>query len=163
MDQQLLSEVKSEYQNLLERGKLADALPLIMQAANWADFDSQVLAERILLHGQYGHQITPEAGAQVARLAAMNGDVQSMYDLYLLAMASRDETRAIYWLKKAANSGFAQAQDALGMAYLQAKGVERNPQLAKEWFEKALEGGLQSASKHLQMADALIAKMNKRN
>ncbi len=168
MDQQLLNEVKGEYQSLLDQGRLADALPLIMQAAHWADVDSQILAERILLHGQYGHQINPQAGAEIARLAAMNGDAQSMYDLYLITAsqkgADRGDQRAMYWLTRAAKAGLAQAQDTLGLAYLQAKGVERDPLIAREWFEKAIENGMDgSVQKHLQMAQAMIARADTQN
>lgn len=162
MDQQLLDALKSEYQALLEQGRLGDALPLIRQAAHWADVDSQILAERIYLHELYGHPKKDTAGYEYARLAAMNEDVQSMYDLAKLYLEGQgiehDSEKALYWLNKAAAAGNLEAMDALGMQYLQARGVERDLAKAQEYFEKAAAGGLKPAEKHLQMAKLAAAR-----
>lgn len=109
-DQELTETVKSEYKRLLEEGRLAEALPMIRQAANWADLDSQILAERIYMHGLYDHAIDIRSGMDYALLAAMNGDGQSMLDLGLVYKkgygSKPDLEKANYWLKKAADLGF---------------------------------------------------------
>lgn len=168
MDQQLLDQLKTEYHALLEQGRLSDALPLIRQAAHWADEESQILAERIYLHNAYGHLRQDLAGYEYAMLAAMNGDVTSMYDLAFLYRDGKgtvhDAAKAFYWLTKAANAGDARAMDELGLCYLQARGVARDLDQAVSLFEKAREAGsqdadlLQSANRHLFMAQKMIEK-----
>lgn len=165
MDPQLLDQLKAEYNTLLEQGKLFDALPLIRQAAHWADFDSQVLAERIYFHNAYHHPRKDTAAYEYAMLAAMNGDPASMYDLSWLYRFGHgtvhDPKKAVYWLQKAADAGVPEALDDLGLCYLQARGVERDVQKASQLFKKAIEQGLdQPASKHLSMAEKMIEKGN---
>lgn len=110
MNDQLIFETTQEYTKLLEAGKLALALPLIRQAAHWADVDSQILAERIYLHEAYGHPIDYRSGFEYALLAAMNGDLQSMHDLGMIYKkgygAAPDLEKAKYWLEKAERLGF---------------------------------------------------------
>lgn len=105
---ELIRTVVDEYKALLEKGDLVQALPLIRQAANWADFDSQVLAERIYLHELYNHPIDWRAGSEYALLAAMNGDITSMEDLAGLYEkgfgGSQDAAKAEYWKQKAENA-----------------------------------------------------------
>ena len=168
MDQQLLDQLKAEYHALLEQGRLSDALLLIRQAAHWADEESQILAERIYLHGAYGHLRQDPAGYEYAMLAAMNGDVTSMYDLAYLYREGKgtvhDAAKAFYWLSKAADAGDAKAMDELGLCYLQARGVERDLNQAAALFEKAREAAgqdadlLKSVDKHLFMAQKMIEK-----
>lgn len=165
MDPQLLDQLKAEYNALLEQGKLSDALPLIRQAAHWADVDSQVLAERIYFHNAYNHPKKDTAAYEYAMLAAMNGDATSMYDLSWLYRHGNgtvhDAAKAAYWLQKAADAGVAEALDDLGLCYLQARGVQRDVQKASLLFKKAIEQGLeQPALKHLAMAEKMIEKGN---
>lgn len=163
MDSQLLSEVKESYQQLLENGQLGDALPLIRQAAHWADLDAQILAERIYVHGLYGHPRSLQAGYEYATLAALNGDVTSMADLGQLYLDEhfdhKDVQKAHYWLSKAAAARHPDALDALGMMYLQARGVKRDLLRAISCFEQAQQAGLvEPAGRHLKMARKMLEK-----
>ncbi len=164
MDRQLIEQTKQEYQKLLDENRLASALPLIRQAAHWSDVDSQILAERIYLHGRYGHPKSDREGFEYARLAAMNEDGQSMYDLALLyqngAGIEHDLTRAKYWLEKAARYEFAPAIDALGLLYLQGRGTERNACYARDLFIRAKEKGFDpdTVQKHIAMAEKMMEK-----
>lgn len=157
MDTRLLEELKQEYEALLDAGRVGDALPLIRQAAHWADIDSQILAERIYLHGSYSHPISLPAGYEYARLAAMNGDVISMADLGFLygddRFDQKDLKKSFYWLSKAAQAGSQDVLDALGMLYLQGRGTERNIEYALSCFERAAAASTdEKIHKHLQMA-----------
>lgn len=53
--------------------------------------------------------------------------------------------RAIYWLRKAANHGFASAQCVLGDAYRDGTGVETNFKQAAYWYEKSAQQGYADA------------------
>lgn len=110
MSQEIVEDVVREYTALLEQGDLTSAMPLIRQAANWADVDSQILAERIYLHEAYDHGIDYRTGFDYALLAAMNGDVQSMADLAMIYEkgfgATPDLAKAKYWKQKAIAGGW---------------------------------------------------------
>lgn len=168
METQLLQQLKQEIQQLLDQHNLAEAMPLIRQAANWGDLDAQILAKNIFLHGLYHHPITHHAAAEYALVAAMNGDVESMFDLAWLYQNGKgvvhDSKKALYWLKKAANCHDPRAMDAYGMLYMQGRIVDKDPYQAKQWFEAAYALDLQDQyAKHIKMADLLIKKQNKQN
>lgn len=54
---------------------------------------------------------------------------------------SRSPEKAFHWCQIAAESGLANAQYSLGVKYYNGRGVEKNVNLAKEWFKKASEAG----------------------
>ncbi len=58
-------------------------------------------------------------------------------------------THAIKWYKKAAEQGYAYAQNDLGFLYEMARGVERDYQIAASWYRKAAEQGNASAQSNL--------------
>ena len=156
METQLLQQLKQEYQDLLDQHNLAEAMPLIRQAANWGDLEAQILAKNIFLHGLYHHPITHHAALEYAQVAAMNGDASSMFDLAWLYQNGKgilhDDQKA------------PRAMDAYGMLYMQGRIIQKDPQQAKYWFEKAyaLDPNDQYA-KHVKMANLLIEKQNHQN
>lgn len=168
MEPQLLQQLKQEYHELLDQHDLAQAMPLIRQAANWGDLEAQILAKNIFLHGLYHHPITHHAALEYAQVAAMNGDASSMFDLAWLYQNGKgiihDDQKALYWLDKAAKQNEPRAMDAYGMLYMQGRIIQKDPQQAKYWFEKAyaLDPNDQYA-KHVKMANLLIKKLNHQN
>ena len=64
----------------------------------------------------------------------------------------QDEERALYWYKKAANSGDAGAQKQIGQFLQEGIGVPRDPAQAVRWFQRAVAGGLISAKVNLGAA-----------
>ena len=46
--------------------------------------------------------------------------------------------QALAWYQKAANQGFADAQNNLGVMYANGKGVAKDYQQAKAWWQKVL-------------------------
>ncbi|WP_434779209.1 tetratricopeptide repeat protein [Neisseria sp. Ec49-e6-T10] len=78
----------------------------------------------------------------ILQTKAQNGDVEAQY---LLAKAyyngdgvSQDTQKSFYWLIKAAEQGYAKAQDNLASAYYE----NGDKQKAFYWFNKAAEQGL---------------------
>jgi TPR repeat protein len=45
--------------------------------------------------------------------------------------------KAVVWFKRAAEQGLAGSQTTLGMLYEEGRGVEKDPEEAKRWYEKA--------------------------
>jgi TPR repeat protein len=54
---------------------------------------------------------------------------------------TKDETQAVYWLRKAAEQGNADAQGSLGWMYARSKGVPLDYTQAASWARKAAEQG----------------------
>ena len=52
-----------------------------------------------------------------------------------------DEKRALYWVQKAAEQDYADAQVVLGNFYSEGIGAEKDERKAFEWFKKAAEQG----------------------
>jgi TPR repeat protein len=64
-----------------------------------------------------------------------------------------DLKQALYWYRKAADQGYANAQYALGQSYEIGQGVERAPAQAQAWYQKAADQGFQRAKNALKRLD----------
>jgi TPR repeat protein len=53
----------------------------------------------------------------------------------------RDDAEAVTWIRKAAEQGFALAQNALAALYKVGKGVAQDHAEAAKWFRRAAEQG----------------------
>ncbi len=53
--------------------------------------------------------------------------------------ADRDYTKAVYWYRKAAEQGFASAQNNLAVMYEQGLGLPKDESEAAKWFRRAAE------------------------
>jgi len=75
--------------------------------------------------------------------AAKKGDGESQYflsDLYRKGYCvKQDDTRALYWVREAAESGYADAYYDLGVFLVHGIGASKNPRAAIEWLEKATD------------------------
>lgn len=71
--------------------------------------------------------------------------------LYMQGMGvSKDYDEALRLLKKAAHENNAVAYAWLGKCYLEGKGVKKNKSFAKNWFDKAVDGGVDWAAEYLE-------------
>jgi TPR repeat protein len=73
------------------------------------------------------------------RLSANTGDNAAQFELaenYAFDKP-KNKRRAIYWYKKAAAQGHAEAPNFLGESYRDGDGVKRNSRWALYWFDKA--------------------------
>jgi TPR repeat protein len=64
-----------------------------------------------------------------------------------------DLKHALYWYRKAADQGYANAQYALGQSYEVGRGVERDPAQAQAWYQKAADQGFERAKNALKRLD----------
>ena len=67
------------------------------------------------------------------------------YDLSELYMMNGDTKKSIDYLKQSAKLGHLAAEEALGAAYMNGKGVPKDRAQAKKWLKKAYENGSDSA------------------
>lgn len=61
-----------------------------------------------------------------------------------------DDEKAVYWYKKAADSGNADAQYYVGLCYLGRLGLPTDEQTAYDWIKKAAENGCKSAQREIK-------------
>ena len=77
------------------------------------------------------------------KTSALKGDVNAQLRLgFLYTKGDKQNlTEAIYWMKKAANSGSPLACRYLGNAHLYGKGVSKSLELSKKWFLMSVQCG----------------------
>ena len=165
MDQEVLHDLKAEISRLLESDQTADALPLLKQAANWGDLESQKTLMAMFWEKERGVGYDPKSGYEYARLGAMNGDPKAMY---VVAMMNRDGVgcpknmeQAFYFMKKAAQAEYPLAYDGLAMLYLNGKGVAKDPLAALDWIRKAKESldWTPALEKHARLVEKTVERM----
>ena len=92
------------------------------------------------------------ANADIRKMieAAEKGDATAQYNLGMIygiggADVERNDAEAVCWIRKSADQGYAQAQEALGFCYNKGMGVEQSDGEAVKWYRKAAEQGIASA------------------
>jgi TPR repeat protein len=65
------------------------------------------------------------------------------------ASKAKDNADAEKWYRKAAERGFAEAQNNLGLMYVLGRGVPQDDSTAVKWFRKAAEQGYAPAQNNL--------------
>ena len=83
---------------------------------------------------------------------AENGNIYAMYELgrfYDVDEINRNYEEAVKWYRKAAEQGYAPAQNNLGDMYQYGRGVMTNYYDAVQWYGKAAAQGLASAQNNL--------------
>jgi len=86
--------------------------------------------------------------------AAEQGDADMQYFLGTVygkggLGVPQDHTKAMYWYTKAAETGYAMAQCAIGLAYANGNGVPKDIFEATKWWKKAADQGLPAAQLYL--------------
>ena len=56
---------------------------------------------------------------------------------------------AVFWYKKAAQNGLADAQFAMGQCYELGKGFDKDPNIAYYWYKQASDNGHPEAKQKL--------------
>lgn len=164
MDQEVMDELKEAIAQLLEKEEIHDALPMMKQAANWGDLESQKQLIDIFLHGKYGIVFDPKNGFAYARLAAMNGDAQAMYEFARLNKegigCAKNMEQAFYFMNKAAAARYPFAYDELAVMYVMGQGCQKDIEQARFWNLKALEqlGHTPEIDKHARMIKKALEK-----
>jgi TPR repeat protein len=112
--------------------------------ADDADGRNHHFAGLLAFHG-FGTPRDVEAAFRLHELAAARGDVDAMFELYVLLSTgqgvSKDEAKSLAWCMKAAELGHARACYNLGAFYATGRGVEHDEAKALGWYEKASDAG----------------------
>lgn len=91
-----------------------------------------------------GMQKNPAQGRVWLEQAAAKGEPNAAFNMALINLSSGNQAdllRAVELLRQAADSEIADAQHALGVLYLQGRGVSRDAGEAAQWFERAARNG----------------------
>lgn len=97
------------------------------------------------------------------QLSAENGNINAKYFIAMAIMAgdlAGEPNYVFYLLTDAANNGMAEAQNMLGVCYYNGYGVEKNLDLALEWYTKGAENGNANAQYMLGLAYINSSKYN---
>jgi len=94
-------------------------------------------------------KIAAQSSGRIVRLInphALAGSARAQYYLGWLYYngrggVSKDFVQAVYWYRKAAEQGHANAQNNLGICYFNGQGVDKDITQAVYWFRKAAEQG----------------------
>ena len=86
------------------------------------------------------------------RPRAEAGDAAAMAGLAHIAAVQGDHATAARWHHRAAAAGNREALILLGSAYLEGRGVPRDPQLAYAWYHYASVGGRANAARARDLA-----------
>ena len=86
------------------------------------------------------------------RPRARAGDVHAMVGLGYVASIGGREADAALWYHRAATRGHAAAQALLASAYLEGRGIARDPKLAYAWYHLAAENGHANAMRARDLA-----------
>ena len=85
--------------------------------------------------------------AQDARSApARGGDARAQYGMAVIARIRQHYPESVKWSEKAAAQGLPEAEQHLGLLYLEGKGVPKEAAQALKWFETAGGHGVAEAS-----------------
>jgi TPR repeat protein len=87
------------------------------------------------------HTVTPWGVLEVYREEAELGDSDAQYKLGMTYLDDDDYTEGLAWLRQAADQEHAAAQAALGRAYLEGTGVNKNEMKAAIWLTKSAQQG----------------------
>jgi len=62
---------------------------------------------------------------------------------------TQQDAKAVLWYRKAADQGYAPAQNSLAYMYAQGRGAKKDEKAARELFQKAFDQGLGLAQRNL--------------
>lgn len=121
------------------------AVEWLRKAADQGLTLSQMALASILKRGSGVKKDVPQAAEWYGRAAAL-GDIQAAWELGRLYLFGDDGfpvdfTKALPWIKQAAERGFAPAQNALGVMFENGSGLPADCASAAKWFRLAADQG----------------------
>ena len=93
-----------------------------------------------------------EAAVALWRPFAAEGDVNAMLGIAHVAAMRGDDAEAAQWYARAAARGDATARALLASAYLEGRGLPRDPVRAYAWYELAARAGHANAARARDLA-----------
>ena len=134
---------------LEKAGKLTEALPLYIKAAEQNVREAQYNLGYMYEHGEGGLQQDISLAVQWYRKAAGQGLPEAQHMLGILCTEGRgvpeNYMEAAQWHGKAAAQNFLPAEYQMGVLYALGQGVEISAEIAAKWFLQAAEKDLADA------------------
>jgi TPR repeat protein len=125
----------------------AEAAMWFQKAADLGHHYSLCHLGALYISGQ-GVARDPAKGLDLCRQSAEQGSVPSMLrlvDFYQDEEGIRDDAQALRWLSLAASYQSVEAQYRLGVMLRDGRGINKDPVVAREWFEQAASHGYEPA------------------
>ena len=122
---------------------LPRAYQLYLASAEQGVAVSQLKAGLMLLRGE-GVPHDPQQAEVWLKKAAAANDAVAQYTLGVMK-ADTDPESSAYWYERSAKQGNAYAMYNLALLYYYGRGVEKNYQIAQQWGEKSLAGGVEES------------------
>lgn len=153
---------------LYERGvgvarDLKKADELLLQAADFGEAEAQLKLGKYYLTGAFGHAFPQDYRVAMDwfRRAANHGVAEAEYEVGVRyerneGVDAPDMGLAIVSYLKAAEMGFAPAQQRIAQAYLYGQGVNQNLREARRWFAAAAAQGVAEAAKQAERLQAYV-------
>ena len=105
--------------------------------------------ENVILQAARPSKQTVKKEAVKKEDTAKQMSAEDWFQLGKKADNEKNYSEAVKWYLKAAEQGYADAQNNLGFCYDNGKGVEKDPKQAVYWYQKAAEQGYASAQFNL--------------
>lgn len=121
----------------------AQAAVWFQKAADLGHHFSLCHLAKLYISGQ-GVKKDAAKGLALCKLSADKGSIPAMLQLgfhYLDEDETRDYEKALHWFSMAASYHSDEAQFQLGVMLRDGQGIEKNPVVAREWFEKVAREG----------------------
>ena len=137
------SSMETWYRNRRQKAaKPNTAIGEIQAAAEKGDADSQYELGVIYQGGRGVPQDMTKA-KQWFTQAAQKGHARAQYALALLYRSEDggDVSQSLKWQRQSAQGGYAEAQYGLGLLYANGQYLQRDPEQAREWFQRAAAQG----------------------
>lgn len=153
---------------LYERGvgvtkDIKKADELLLQAADFGDPKAQLKIAKYYLTGAFGHAFPQNFRTALDwfKRASAHGVAEAEYEVGLRyerneGVDKPDMAHAVASYLKAAEMGYAPAQNRIGQVYLYGQGVNQNLREARRWFAAAAaQGHVEAAKQSLKLQSAV--------
>lgn len=118
----------------------AEAVPWLRKAAEQGDSSAQFWLATCYENG-YGVSKNIDEAGRWFWMAANQDDIYAQTNLGRLYYQHKEYSEAVFWFRKAAESGNASAQNWLGICYGNGRGVREDNAEAVKWFRMAANQG----------------------
>lgn len=120
-------------------------IPLFQQGAKESDPESMYQLGELYRAGR-GVALDSQQAVRLFKLAADLGEPRGQHSLGMMYLTGgesvpQEPEKGLIWVRSAASQGLAEAQNALGVIYVEGKVIPPNTKEAVTWYQRAAEQG----------------------
>lgn len=121
------------------------AIPLFQHGAKESDAESMYQLGELYRAGR-GVPLDSQQAVRLFKMAADLGEPRGQHSLGMMYMTGgesvqQEPEKGLIWVRSAASQGLAEAQNALGVIYVEGKVIPPNTKEAVTWYQRAAEQG----------------------